>query len=84
MYFFISNFLQFIYFVPKFLASKGQPPTAPPDFVPILQKSVCYVVMAVIMNDKNEILMMQEAKSNCNGQWYLPAGRVEPDENIIV
>lgn len=27
--------------------------------------------------------MMQEAKSTCNGKWYLPAGRVEPNENLL-
>lgn len=64
--------------------SKGQAPSAPPDFVPILKQSVCYVVMAVIINEKNEILMMQEAKSSCAGQWYLPAGRVEPNESLTV
>lgn len=63
--------------------SKGQAPSAPPDFVPILKQSVCYVVMAVIINDEDEILMMQEAKSSCAGQWYLPAGRVEPNESIM-
>lgn len=40
--------------------------------------------MAVIINDSNEVLMMQEAKSSCAGQWYLPAGRVEPNESISV
>ena len=29
-----------------------------------------------------EVLMMQEAKSSCAGQWYLPAGRMEPGEDI--
>lgn len=28
--------------------------------------------------------MMQEAKSSCAGTWYLPAGRVEVGENLIV
>lgn len=27
--------------------------------------------------------MMQEAKATCNGKWYLPAGRVEPNENLL-
>lgn len=40
--------------------------------------------MAVILNEKNEILMIQEAKSNCSGQWYLPAGKVEPNESLTV
>lgn len=67
-----------------FAVSKGLAPSAPPDFVPILKQSVCYVVMAVIINEKNEILVMQESKSSCAGQWYLPAGRVEPNESIMV
>merc|ERR1712037_713841 len=31
---------------------------------------------------KNEVLMMQEAKSSCAGQWYLPAGRMEAGEDV--
>jgi 8-oxo-dGTP pyrophosphatase MutT (NUDIX family) len=27
---------------------------------------------------------MQEAKRSCRGQWYLPAGKVEPGETIEV
>ena len=27
--------------------------------------------------------MMQEAKSSCAGQWYLPAGKMEPGEDIV-
>lgn len=27
--------------------------------------------------------MIQEAKASCSGKWYLPAGRVEPNENLI-
>ena len=26
---------------------------------------------------------LQEAKSSCAGQWYLPAGRMEPGEDIV-
>jgi len=63
-------------------ASKGVQPGTPSDFVPVVKKSVCYIVAAVIFNEKNEVLMMQEAKSSCAGQWYLPAGRMEPGEDI--
>jgi len=63
-------------------AAKGVPPTAPSDFVPVVKKSVCYIVAAVLFNDKGEVLMMQEAKSSCAGQWYLPAGRMEAGEDI--
>lgn len=27
--------------------------------------------------------MIQEAKASCAGKWYLPAGRVEPNENLV-
>lgn len=36
----------------------------------------------MLINSKDEVLMMQEAKKSCAGQWYLPAGRMEPGENI--
>ena len=28
--------------------------------------------------------MVQEAKPSCRGKWYLPAGRMERDESIVV
>lgn len=59
-------------------------PSTPSDFVPIIKNTVTYIVMAVLFNDEGEILMMQEAKSSCAGQWYLPAGRMEPGEEIEV
>lgn len=59
-------------------------PSTPSDYVPIAKNTVTYIVMAVLFNNDNEVLMMQEAKSSCAGQWYLPAGRIEPGENIEV
>lgn len=47
------------------------------------QVNVTYVVAAVIINENDEVLMMQEAKPQCMGKWYLPAGRVDPNENLI-
>ncbi|CAK9804034.1 8-oxo-dGDP phosphatase NUDT18 [Anthophora quadrimaculata] len=55
----------------------------PSTYVPICQKTVTYIVAAVVINNDGEVLMMQEAKATCNGKWYLPAGRVEPNENLI-
>lgn len=63
-------------------SAKGAQPLAPADFQPVVKKSVCYIVAAVIFNEKDEVLMMQEAKSSCAGQWYLPAGRMEAGEDI--
>ncbi|XP_057211887.1 8-oxo-dGDP phosphatase NUDT18 [Triplophysa rosa] len=48
-----------------------------------LRKDVCYIVAAVIFNSKEEVLMVQEAKTECYGRWYLPAGRMEGGESIL-
>ncbi|KAL8174131.1 UNVERIFIED_CONTAM: hypothetical protein K2H54_038992 [Gekko kuhli] len=56
----------------------------PPPLQPVrLRRNTCYVVMAVLLNEKNEVLVMQEAKLECHGTWYLPAGRMEPGETIV-
>ncbi|TTM20210.1 8-oxo-dGDP phosphatase NUDT18 [Bagarius yarrelli] len=47
-----------------------------------LKKSVCYIVSAVIFNPEGKVLMVQEAKRECYGRWYLPAGRMEEGESI--
>ncbi|KAG8239278.1 hypothetical protein J437_LFUL019034 [Ladona fulva] len=62
--------------------ARGVTPSVPSDFVPKLHKTICYVVAAILINEKDEILMIQEAKSSCAGQWYLPAGCLEQDEDI--
>lgn len=67
-----------------FAVSQGLDSIYSPDFKPILHNGVSYIVVTVLINDKNEVLMMQEAKSSCAGTWYLPAGRVEVGENLIV
>lgn len=51
--------------------------------VPICLKTVTYIVVAVVINDQGEILMMQEAKASCTGKWYLPAGKVEKNESLV-
>lgn len=53
------------------------------SYVPLCQKTVTYVVAAVLVNEDDEVLMIQEAKPSCVGKWYLPAGRVEANENLI-
>lgn len=57
---------------------------APVELSPVtIRKTVCYIVSAIIFNDKNEVLMVQEAKQECYKQWYLPAGRMEENESIV-
>ncbi|XP_073510150.1 8-oxo-dGDP phosphatase NUDT18 [Phyllobates terribilis] len=48
-----------------------------------LRHNVCYIVMGILLNDQNEVLMMQEAKAECRGRWYLPAGRLERGESLV-
>ncbi|XP_032937299.1 8-oxo-dGDP phosphatase NUDT18 [Catharus ustulatus] len=47
-----------------------------------LGRNVCYVVLAVLFNQEDAVLLVQEAKPECRGRWYLPAGRMEPGEGI--
>lgn len=53
------------------------------NYVPICQKTVTYIVVAVVLNEIDKVLMMQEAKASCKGKWYLPAGRVECNETLV-
>ncbi|XP_078521660.1 8-oxo-dGDP phosphatase NUDT18 isoform X2 [Lissotriton helveticus] len=56
---------------------------APEKLKPVkLRKNVTHIVAAVILNEQ-EVLMIQEAKEECYGKWYLPAGRMELNETII-
>ncbi|XP_035418613.1 8-oxo-dGDP phosphatase NUDT18 [Cygnus atratus] len=48
-----------------------------------LGSSACYVVLAVLFNDEDGVLLVQEAKAGCRGTWYLPAGRMEPGESVV-
>lgn len=45
--------------------------------------NVCYVVCGLVI-DEGKVLMVQEAKLSCREKWYLPAGRVEPNESLEV
>uniref|UniRef100_A0A7M4E221 Nudix hydrolase 18 n=1 Tax=Crocodylus porosus TaxID=8502 RepID=A0A7M4E221_CROPO len=57
---------------------------APESAQPVrLRRNACYIVLALLFNDQGEVLMMQEAKAECHGMWYLPAGRMEPNETIV-
>ncbi|XP_042657481.1 8-oxo-dGDP phosphatase NUDT18 [Tyto alba] len=56
----------------------------PPPTSPIrLGRNACYVVLAVLFNEEDRVLLVQEAKPECRGRWYLPAGRMEPGEGIV-
>lgn len=48
-----------------------------------LSYNVCYIVCGVVV-ERGRVLLVQEAKPSCRGQWYLPAGRMEKNETIAV
>lgn len=50
------------------IEAQGIQPVAS-DFVPILGKSVTYIVACILVNENNEVLMIQEAKQSCAGKW---------------
>lgn len=48
----------------------------------MLRSNVTYIVAGVVVvGDK--VLLIQEAKPSCRGDWYLPAGRMEANETIV-
>lgn len=48
-----------------------------------LSYNVCYIVCGVVV-ERGRVLLVQEAKPSCRGKWYLPAGRMEKNETIVV
>ena len=48
-----------------------------------IRHNITYIVAAVVIQD-GKVLLTQEAFHPCRGQWYLPAGRMEPNETIVV
>lgn len=48
-----------------------------------LGSNVVYIVAAVLLDQDEKVLLIQEAKTSCYGKWYLPAGRVEKKETLV-
>lgn len=53
------------------LESQGVQPTVNHNFKPVLGETVHFIVAVVLINDKDEVLMMQEAKERCYGKWLV-------------
>lgn len=51
------------------LESQGIAPGVSPNYKPVLGETVTYIVAAVLLNENDEVLMMQEAKQSCAGKW---------------
>ncbi|XP_064395106.1 8-oxo-dGDP phosphatase NUDT18-like [Halichondria panicea] len=47
-----------------------------------LHSNVIYLVAGVVVQD-GKVLLIQECKISFKNKWYLPAGRMEPDESIV-
>lgn len=52
-------------------------------FKPVCRGNVSYIVSIILINSKNEICLIQEAKNSCRGKWYIPAGRMENYETLV-
>ena len=48
-----------------------------------LGKNVCYIAGGLAVRE-DKILLIQEGMPSCRGTWYLPCGRVDPNETIEV
>ena len=52
--------------------------------VPKIKQNVFYIVSVVIFDSSmNQVVLVKEAKPSCYSKLYLPAGKVEPNENLI-
>jgi ADP-ribose pyrophosphatase YjhB (NUDIX family) len=45
--------------------------------------SITIFVINIVVNNKSEFLMVQEAKPSIRGSWFFPAGRKKPKETLI-
>ncbi len=52
--------------------------------MPKLMKNVVYISAAIVFNDEGKVLVVQEECLNFYGRWYVPHGRVDPNESIQV
>jgi len=52
-------------------------------FRPVTKRNVGYIVCGLAFDEDHNVLLMQEAKKSCRGRWYLPAGRLEPNETLV-
>ncbi|XP_038073648.1 8-oxo-dGDP phosphatase NUDT18-like isoform X2 [Patiria miniata] len=48
----------------------------------VLKDNLSIIVAAVIFDQEERVVLIQEAKASCRGRWYLPAGRIEPNETL--
>ena len=55
-----------------------------PKYKPICKQNVAYIVSIILIDDKDQICLIQEAKKSCRGKWYIPAGRMEKNEDLYV
>ena len=51
---------------------------------PRLNRKNCFYIVSATLIEGNNVLLVSEAKLECRGTWYLPAGKVKKYENLIV
>ena len=48
-----------------------------------IRQNITYIVAAIVIQD-GKVLLTQEASHTIRGKWYLPCGKMEPNETIAV
>ncbi len=49
----------------------------------VLGRNLCYIAVGIAM-EGDRVLLIQECFHPCRGEWYLPAGKVDYNESIVV
>jgi ADP-ribose pyrophosphatase YjhB (NUDIX family) len=52
-------------------------------YIPVCKETVAYIVSVLLFNEHGHVCLIQEAKKECHGRWYLPAGRAERNESLV-
>lgn len=56
----------------------------PGNHSPRLNRKNCFYVVSVVLIERDNVLLVSEAKENCYETWCLPGGKVRQYESIIV
>jgi len=64
--------------------NQNAPTKVPTSNLPKIKQNVYYIVSVTIFNSTfTHVVLVKEAKPSCFNKLYLPAGKVEPNENLI-
>eukprot|EP00475_Leptophrys_vorax_P032555 TRINITY_DN5038_c0_g1_i1.p1 TRINITY_DN5038_c0_g1~~TRINITY_DN5038_c0_g1_i1.p1 ORF type:complete len:319 (+),score=87.10 TRINITY_DN5038_c0_g1_i1:52-1008(+) len=61
----------------------SSPPVVPSKKAVKLYDNAIIIVAFLLVDEHDKVVLMQEAKPTCRGQWYIPAGKVDKNESLI-